>query len=102
MMNDFDDFFSGVDDAVIRREKAKARELRKSNWWKNKTSKGLCHYCGAKTPAGQLTMDHIVPLARGGLSNRNNLVPTCKSCNTKKRSLLPIEWEEYMQNLDRE
>jgi len=92
------DFFevTGVDDAIIRRERAKARELRKSRWWRNKIAGGICYYCARRFPPGELTMDHIVPLARGGMSSKNNLVPTCKECNNRKKTLLPLEWEEYM------
>jgi len=89
----------GVDDATIRTERAKARELRKSRWWQQKTAGGLCYYCGRKFPYKQLTMDHLVPLARGGRSTKDNLVPSCKECNTRKHSLLPIEWEEYLDKL---
>ena len=94
------DYFSidGVDEAVIRTERAKARELRKSRWWQQKTASGLCHYCGKKFTFKQLTMDHLVPLARGGRSTKDNLVPSCKGCNTKKKSMLPLEWEEYLES----
>ncbi|MFB3122013.1 MAG: HNH endonuclease, partial [Candidatus Binatia bacterium] len=34
----------------MRRERRKARELRSSQWWKRKRSKGICHYCGGKFP----------------------------------------------------
>jgi 5-methylcytosine-specific restriction endonuclease McrA len=44
-----------------------------------------------------LTMDHVVPLIRGGRSIKNNLVPACKECNNKKKYLLPMEWEEYLK-----
>lgn len=95
-MDDF--FFTGVDETEIRRQKAKARELRKSRWWQNTIAKGICHYCGQNVPATELTMDHIVPIARGGKSTRNNLAPCCKTCNNRKKTMLPMEWEEYMEN----
>jgi 5-methylcytosine-specific restriction endonuclease McrA len=47
----------------------------------------------------KLTMDHLVPLSRGGKSKKGNLVPACKECNSKKKYLLPIEWEEYLGSL---
>lgn len=87
------------DDDDIRREKNKARELRNSEWWKRKCSQGICSYCGARTPASELTMDHVVPLARGGRSTKNNVVPACKECNNKKKQLLPMEWEEYVEGM---
>ena len=92
-------FFAGVDDAAVRREKAKARELRKSRWWQGKISKGQCYYCALQTPPAKLTMDHVVPLTRGGLSTKNNLVACCKECNTKKKTMLPQEWQDYMEKM---
>ena len=59
-------------------------------------AKGTCHYCNRKTSSNSLTMDHIVPIARGGRSTKGNLVTACKSCNNKKKQLLPMEWEEYL------
>lgn len=96
MKNDkYADFaFTGVDDDVLRREKAKARELRKSRWWQQKTSSGICYFCGEKFPPKELTMDHLVPLAKGGTSSKSNLVPACKECNTKKKTALPFELGE--------
>ena len=96
-----DDFFGfdGVDEAFIRTERAKARELRKSRWWQRKTASGLCHYCGIKMVFREITMDHLVPLARGGKSSKDNLVPSCKDCNNKKKNMLPLEWEDYIQTL---
>ncbi|MCP4718673.1 MAG: HNH endonuclease, partial [Desulfobacteraceae bacterium] len=50
-------------------------------------------------PPAQLTMDHIIPVGRGGKSEKFNLVPCCKECNTQKSNLLPSEWEDYMETL---
>ncbi|KPK35676.1 MAG: HNH endonuclease [Nitrospira bacterium SG8_35_1] len=93
--------FDGIDEAEIRRQKYKARELRKSRWWQQKLASGACYYCGRIFKPKDLTMDHIIPLARGGRSTRDNLVACCKDCNNKKKTLLPIEWEEYMESLDK-
>jgi 5-methylcytosine-specific restriction endonuclease McrA len=87
----------GLDEAEIRTERAKARDLRKSRWWQQKTASGLCYYCGKQCTFKQLTMDHLVPLARGGRSTRDNLVPSCKKCNTRKKVMLPLEWEEFVE-----
>ena len=89
----------GSSEENIRRERAKARELRKTRWWQQKTAAGTCYYCGTKVAHKELTMDHLVPLARGGRSTKDNLVPSCKDCNTKKRKFLPMEWVEYMDRL---
>jgi 5-methylcytosine-specific restriction protein A len=96
------DYFIPADDEHIRREKARARELRNSPWWKRRRSSGVCHYCGKQFKPAELTMDHLIPLARGGKSIRANVVPSCKDCNNKKKYLLPMEWEEYLSNLRKE
>ncbi len=88
-----------VSEEDIRRERNKARELRKSQWWKNRIGTGLCHYCGERVAPRELTLDHVVPLVRGGRSNKGNCVASCKECNSKKQHLLPIEWEEYLSSL---
>lgn len=93
--------FDGVDEKEIRREKEKARKLRKGRWWQQKLAAGTCYYCTETFGPKDLTMDHIVPLARGGKSTKDNIVACCKECNTKKKTLLPIEWEEYMESLNK-
>ncbi len=89
-------FAYNLDEADLKRERGKAREMRQSQWWKRKCAKGLCHYCGKQTPPQALTMDHIVPIARGGRSTKGNVVPACKACNNAKKQLLPMEWAQYL------
>jgi len=93
--------FFEIDSAIVK-ERQKARDLRKTSWWKNKISAGKCHYCGGDFPPPELTMDHLIPLARGGKSEKINLVPACKDCNNKKKYMLPFEWDEYMNKLKNE
>jgi len=90
-------FIIQVNEEEVRKEKEKARALRKSRWWQQRLSRGVCHYCGKRFPSSQLCMDHVVPLIRGGKSTRGNMVPACKECNNKKKYLLPMEWEEYLR-----
>lgn len=86
-------FFSDVGSADIQREKTRARGLRASAWWKRKCADGVCHYCQRKFPSSELTMDHLIPLVRGGKSIKGNLVAACKTCNSKKKYSLP--WEAW-------
>ena len=88
-----------ISDLDIRREKEKARRLRRSAWWMRKIQKGLCYYCNRKVGMSNLTMDHVVPMSRGGKSRKGNIVPACKECNNTKKYLLPIEWDEYLKTL---
>ena len=92
-------YLSTVTEDELRRERAKARVLRGSQWWKRRIAPGRCHYCGRQAGSRGLTMDHIVPLIRGGRSSRGNVVPACKGCNNQKKSLLPVEWEDYLRRL---
>jgi len=83
----------------IKIERKKARRLKDTRWWRRKLEKGICYYCGRKVSREELTMDHKIPLALGGTSSRENIVLACKECNTKKKSLPPWEWEEYLTKL---
>lgn len=48
-----------------------------------------CCYCGQPGPS---TVDHYIPLARGGTHTLDNLRPACRSCNSRKGAKLPSEW----------
>jgi len=74
-----------------KREKAKARELRGSQWWRQEVGKGVCYHCEGRFKPADLTMDHLIPIARGGASNKRNCVPCCKACNSKKGSKTTAE-----------
>jgi 5-methylcytosine-specific restriction protein A len=75
----------------IAREKQKARALRRTQWWRNKIAQGRCAYCQGTFASDALTMDHIVPLSRGGRSTKGNVVPCCTACNATKRYRTPAE-----------
>ena len=90
MAADPDAFLVPVTEDEIRHERRKARELRDSQWWKTRTSQGLCAHCGGRFPARELTMDHLVPIIRGGKSIKGNVVPSCKPCNTARKHSLPF------------
>lgn len=48
-----------------------------------------CAYCGH---INSLTVDHVLALNAGGLDESSNIVPACKSCNSKKRASPIEEW----------
>ena len=79
------------DDAHVKREREKARALRHSPWWKQQCQPGTCHYCKQHVGPAALTMDHVIPVARGGTSTKSNVVPACKNCNAKKTCATPAE-----------
>lgn len=61
-----------------RRQRAKM--LRKSN---------RCHWCDCKLTLGNSTVEHVIPLHRGGLDNANNRVLACKPCNQRRGHDMP-------------
>ena len=85
------DFYTPSSEAHKKREKDRARKLKISSWWQNKLCEGLCYYCQSRFPKELLTMDHKVPIARGGRSTKSNVVVCCKECNTHKAHQTPAE-----------
>lgn len=77
------------------RERGRRRRARKYNAVKNasidvthkdiellkQTFNESCVYCGSTE---KLTIDHVIPLARGGTHELKNLLPCCRSCNSSK------------------
>ncbi len=57
----------------------------------------LCHYCAENTPEGQRTLDHKVPLSKGGGHVAGNIVMACKSCNCSKQDKTEEEFNAYKQ-----
>jgi 5-methylcytosine-specific restriction endonuclease McrA len=53
-----------------------------------------CQYCGK---GKELTIDHVIPVSRGGKSVFENCVSACKECNNRKGSQLPSEANMYLR-----
>jgi 5-methylcytosine-specific restriction endonuclease McrA len=43
-----------------------------------------CQYCGNRFPVAALSYDHVVPRSAGGQTTWNNIVTSCKTCNSRK------------------
>ncbi len=93
-------FYEFADPEHIKRERRKAQELRKGSWWKQQIGRGVCYHCGGRFPKEQLTMDHLIPISRGGKTNKKNVVVSCKDCNTRKgyRTLGEIALERLKES----
>ncbi len=50
-----------------------------------------CQYCGAKPGGDGLTIDHVIPLSRGGETTWENCVSACHHCNGRKGNRTPRE-----------
>lgn len=64
-----------------------------------KRQNSRCYFCGCKLTSiphlpNSQTVDHIVPLSRGGSNSPDNLVLACAHCNFSKHDKLPHEWPE--------
>ena len=81
-----------ADPDMMARERHKAKILKKSAWWKNQMGKGVCCYCQVRCPPRELTLDHNLPLIRGGLTSRKNCGPACRQCNQMKQNHTGEEW----------
>ncbi len=53
-----------------------------------------CVYCGTALGLENATLDHVIPLSRGGSHLPGNLVAACQPCNQLKGALLPTEFFE--------
>lgn len=56
---------------------------------------GRCAYC--LQPNTPLTMDHLIPICRGGQHDPSNVVPACQRCNFRKHTMTHIEFLPRMQ-----
>ena len=59
-------------------------------------TQGKCALCGKFVRFDQFTIDHIIPLAKGGTNDRNNLQCTCKRCNAMKQDYSQDEFIDRM------
>lgn len=72
------------------RRRAKVREARGSfngsDWLERLALFNYrCVYCGSKRR--KLTVDHWIPLSRGGTNSKGNIVPACSPCNSHKHNI---------------
>lgn len=61
---------------------------------------GRCAYCGVTVfwdIVGDIHVDHIIPLARGGANDLSNLAIACADCNLSKSKKAPDEWQSIRQ-----
>lgn len=90
--------------ASVRQSKFKRRahELRGSfssqDWHRLLSRYG--HKCAYCSNDGEMTVDHVVPLSRGGTNTIGNILPACRSCNGRKHARFITEWKLSEARLD--
>lgn len=57
--------------------------------------RNTCFYCGKSFEDEDMTIDHMIPQERGGPTITNNLVPSCKECNSKKSNMTTEQYIKY-------
>tara|TARA_Y100001001_G_C8000515_1_gene306099 strand:- start:1047 stop:1622 length:576 start_codon:yes stop_codon:yes gene_type:complete len=60
--------------------------------------KWQCQYCTRYFKTSELTFDHVIPRSRGGRTSWDNIVTSCRDCNTLKGSRLPRECSMFPLN----
>lgn len=58
-----------------------------------------CQSCGKTSSQTKLTVDHIIPLARGGQNDISNLQTLCFTCNQEKTDKLDPRFRRHFQGL---
>lgn len=56
-----------------------------------------CPYCGIKLTEGNINLDHMEPVSKGGLHVKSNLIASCFSCNMRKRDKPFLVWMNELQ-----
>lgn len=81
----------GLESARYYNERRRARKLKvkgsftKEEWLKVRdATDGVCSYCGKYVGVEKLTLDHIVPLSKGGTNYITNIRAICKRCNSRR------------------
>lgn len=74
------------------REVTLMNNIRKSNT--------RCYYCNEKVGINYRTVDHKIPVSRGGETIATNLVMSCERCNSEKGFLTEEEYREYREVAD--
>lgn len=65
--------------------------------WESQNEK--CAYCGQRRGLGCMTIDHVIPLSKGGTNDEENLRCACKRCNKFKDSMMPMEFSNFLHEI---
>lgn len=89
-------------EAIAARRTKCVRRAKPKGWLEElcEIQRWQCHYCNRhmrrkanpKHPGREATLDHLLPVSRGGKNQRGNLVAACRSCNQAKGAMTTEEF----------
>lgn len=94
--------------ASVARSRAVAKVVSRNKWrwrlWRD--HRGACFYCKRRTLLSDChkaeplfaTVDHVIPVSRGGANVYENLVLACRVCNEQKGSMTDEEWAFHQRD----
>ena len=62
-------------------------------------TEGHCGICGRFIPLGEYTVDHIIPLSKGGTNDLDNLQACCSFCNKAKDDSMGEDFFQRIENI---
>lgn len=78
----------------------KRRQLTADERWKVYIKdNGICQICGKPLAYEEMTVDHIIPLAHGGVNQISNFQYACRSCNQFKQNFPPQDFYEMITEI---
>jgi 5-methylcytosine-specific restriction endonuclease McrA len=83
---------------VTKRSSAGSRDKKKRKEKLYKRQDGQCAYCGISLEYGEMTLDHIIPLSKGGTNALSNLRGACMYCNRDKAANKDYHLNEWKRN----
>lgn len=60
---------------------------------------GRCQLCGRKIEFNNMTVDHIIPISKGGSNDMDNTEATCFPCNQFKSNIFPAEFVDRITEI---
>jgi 5-methylcytosine-specific restriction endonuclease McrA len=69
---------------LVDYDKLPVRKAKFSRRTIHKRDDFICQYCGKEVPSTEISIDHVMPRSRGGLTIWTNCVSSCQKCNRKK------------------
>lgn len=76
---------------LLRFVRPRYQEIRFTRYNIYLRDQGRCQYCGRRFHLREVTYDHVLPRARGGMASWENIVTSCRSCNLRKGGRTPEE-----------